>query len=165
MNLEFINIYNNLVNLTRNKELYKDFKNQDTFSDRLIFFLLHFAFFLKVYKENNDKKLLQDIYDYIFRQVELSIREIGYGDQSINKKMKDYLNLFYGMIDKVHNWEDLNLKSRITILRKILDNAKENLRTQYVELQNKERTLVQQLNEKYGAGQVDLSSGEFIPVK
>ena len=46
-----------------------------------------------------------------------------------------------------------------------LENAKENLRTQYVELQNKERTLVQQLNEKYGAGQVDLSSGEFIPVK
>ena len=39
------------------------------------------------------KKLLQEIYDYIFRQVELSIREIGYGDQSINKKMKDYLNL------------------------------------------------------------------------
>ena len=25
--------------------------------------------------------------------LELSIREIGYGDQSINKKMKDYLNL------------------------------------------------------------------------
>ena len=46
-----------------------------------------------------------------------------------------------------------------------LEDAKENLRTQYVELQNKERTLVQQLNEKYGAGQVDLSSGEFIPVK
>jgi len=46
-----------------------------------------------------------------------------------------------------------------------LENAKENLRTQYVELQDKERTLVQQLNEKYGAGQVDLTSGEFIPVK
>jgi len=46
-----------------------------------------------------------------------------------------------------------------------LEDAKENLRTQYVELQDKERTLVQQLNEKYGAGQVDLSSGEFIPVK
>ena len=37
----------------------------------------------------------------------LSIREIGYGDQSINKKMKDYLNLFYSMIDKIHNWEEL----------------------------------------------------------
>ena len=54
MDKNYINIYNNLVKLTRNKDLYKDFKNQDTFSDRLIFFLLHFAFLLKVYNENND---------------------------------------------------------------------------------------------------------------
>ena len=109
--------------MTRNKDLYKDFKNQDTFSDRIIFFLLHFAFFLKIYKENNDKKLLQEIYDQTFRQVELSIREIGYGDQSINKKMKDYLNLFYSMIDKIHDWDRLSLESRASLLENFLDNA------------------------------------------
>ena len=96
---------------------------QDSFSDRLIFFLLHFAFFLKIYKENNDKKLLQEIYDQTFRQIELSVREIGYGDQSINKKMKDYLNLFYGMIDKIHDWENLTLESRSKLLEFFLDNA------------------------------------------
>ena len=78
---------------------------------------------MKIYKENNDKGLLQEIYDYIFRQVELSIREIGYGDQSINKKMKDYLNLFYGMIDKIHDWDNLTLESRANLLEKFLDNA------------------------------------------
>ena len=58
---------------------------------------------------------------YIFRQVELSIREIGYGDQSINKKMKDYLNLFYGMIDKIDSWDSLStLESRTTIFENIL---------------------------------------------
>ena len=123
MSKNYINIYNNLVKLTRNKDLYKDFKNQDTFSDRLIFFLLHFAFFLKIYKENNNKALLQEIYDQIFRQVELSIREIGYGDQSINKKMKDYLNLFYGMIDKIDDWDNLTLESRSKLLEIFLDNA------------------------------------------
>ena len=123
MDKNYLNIYNNLVKLTRNKDLYKGFKNQDTFSDRLIFFLLHFAFFLKVYKENNDKKLLQEIYDFIFRQVELSIREIGYGDQSINKKMKDYLNLFYGMIDQIHSWDELDIESRNSILVNFLDNS------------------------------------------
>ena len=124
MSKNYINIYNNLVKLTRNKELYKDFDDQDTFSDRLIFFLLHFAFFLKIFKENNDKKLLQEIYDYIFRQMELSIREIGYGDQSINKKMKVYLNLFYGMIDKIHSWDTLCVESRSKLLESFLDNAK-----------------------------------------
>jgi len=124
MNYKYINIYNSLVNLTRNKELYKNFKNQDTFSDRLIFFLLHFAFFLKVYKNDNNKAILQDIYDFIFRQIELSIREIGYGDQSINKKMKDYLNLFYSMIDKIHDWDNLSVESRSSLLATFLDNTK-----------------------------------------
>ena len=103
MNNKYINIYNSLVNLSRNKDLYKNFTVQDTFSDRLIFFLIHFAFFLKAFKKN-DKKILQDIYDYIFKQLELSIREIGYGDASINKKMKDYINLFHSIIIKIENW-------------------------------------------------------------
>ena len=122
MNIKYINIYNNLVTLTRNKSLYKDFKNQDTFSHRLIFLLLHFAFFLKVFKNDNKKEILQDIYDYIFRQLELSIREIGYGDQSINKRMKDYLNIFHGIIDKIHNWENLSLDEKKSIFNTFLDN-------------------------------------------
>ena len=123
MNTKYINIYNNLVSLTRNKELYKDFKNQDTFSDRLIFFLLHFAFFLREYKNKNDKDTLQEIYDYVFREMELSIREIGYGDQSINKKMKDYLNLFYAMIDKIHDWDKLTTESKLSVLATFLENV------------------------------------------
>ena len=123
MNKDYINIYNNLVKLTRNKELYRDFKNQDTFSDRLIFFLLHFAFFLKEYKSNKDKDILQEIYDFIFRQMELSVREIGYGDQTINKKMKDYLNLFYAMIDKIDDWDKLSNDSKISVLATFLENV------------------------------------------
>ena len=82
----------------------------------MIFFLLHFAFFLKIYKKDNDKEILQEIYDYIFRQVELSIREIGYGDQSINKKMKDYINLFHSMVSEIHFWKDL---TRLEKLKKL----------------------------------------------
>ena len=121
MNSKYINIYNNLVNLTRNKDLYKNFVNQDAFSDRLTILLLHFAFFLKIYKKDNDKNTMQEIYDYIFRHLELSIREIGYGDQSINKKMKDYINLFYAMIDKIDNWEDLSNDDKVMILSKFID--------------------------------------------
>jgi cytochrome b pre-mRNA-processing protein 3 len=122
MNSKYVNVYNNLVNLTRNKDLYKSFDKQDSFSDRLTFFLLHFAFFLKVFKNDSNKDILQEIYDYIFRQLELSIREIGYSDQSINKKMKDYLNVFYAMIDKVHNWESLSNESKKSSLSNFLIN-------------------------------------------
>jgi|TARA_B110000438_G_C15805056_1_gene646912 cytochrome b pre-mRNA-processing protein 3 len=116
MDYKYINIYNNLINLTRNKKLYKDFKDQDTFSDRLLFFLFHFAFFLKVFKTKKNKKLLQNIYDYIFRVLELSIREKGYGDATINKKMKIYLNLFHTLINKIDKWEDIDKASKNKIL-------------------------------------------------
>ena len=105
MKNNYINIYNNLVNLTRNKELYKYFSKQDTYSDRLIFFLFHFAFFLKVFKKNNKKKILQEIYDKIFKYLELSVREMGYGDATINKKMKTYLNTFHSILDQINDWE------------------------------------------------------------
>ena len=118
----YINIYNNLVALTRNKELYKGFKAQDSFSDRLSFLLLHFAFFLKIFKNNDNKVQLQEIYDFVFRQLELSIREIGYGDQSINKKMKDYINLFYAMLDKIHKWDSSSFETKVSVLSIFLDN-------------------------------------------
>ena len=123
MNIKYVNIYNNLVNLTRNKDLYKKIKKQDIFSDRLIFLLLHFAFFLKRFKNDSNKAILQEVYDYIFRQLELSIREIGYGDQSINKKMKDYINSFYSMLDKIHDWESSSDELKKSILLTFLDES------------------------------------------
>ena len=111
----YINIYNNLVNLTRNKSLYNRLVNPDTFSDRMIIFQIHFAFFLKIFKNEDNKKQMQDIYDYIFKQLELSIREIGYGDATINKKMKDYINVFYSVLTSIDNWEIIENKRKNNI--------------------------------------------------
>ena len=126
MNTKYLNIYNNLIKLTTNKNLYKGFKRQDEFSDRLVFFLIHFAFFLKTFKNENNSKLLQEIYDYNFRQLELSIREIGYGDQSINKKMKDYINLFHSIVSEIHFWENLDKSQKKKKITMFLDDLDEN---------------------------------------
>ena len=102
MNSDNLNIYNNLVKLTRNKNLYQNLKNNDTFSDRLVILLLHFGFFLKVYKDNVTKKEAQNLFDFFIRQIELSIREIGYGDVSVNKNER-LCNLFYSILEKIEN--------------------------------------------------------------
>jgi cytochrome b pre-mRNA-processing protein 3 len=120
MSSDYIHIYNNLISLTRNKRLYENLSRNDIFSDRLNFFLLHFSFFLKNFKSDENQKKLQEIYDFNFRQLELSIREIGYGDQSINKKMKDYINLFHGMLSDIHFWNNLNATMKIDLLKKYL---------------------------------------------
>ena len=113
MNENYLNIYNNLIKYTRNKVLYKNLNREDNFSDRLTVFLLHFSFFLKNFKKNENKNILQEIYDFNFRQLELSIREIGYGDQSINKKMKDYINLFHSMVSEIHFWDSLSKADKL----------------------------------------------------
>ena len=102
-----------MINFTRNKDLYLSLNRPDNFSDRLTLFLLHFSFFLKNYKTEENKKILQEIYDFNFRQLELSIREIGYGDQSINKKMKIYINLFHSMVSDIHFWDNMNKKEKV----------------------------------------------------
>ena len=109
----YIHLYNNLINYTRNKDLYKNLNREDNFADRLTLFLLHFSFFLKNFKSEENKNILQEIYDFNFRQLELSIREIGYGDQSINKKMKDYINLFHSMVSEIHFWNDLTKTEKL----------------------------------------------------
>ena len=120
MNDKYIHIYNNLINYTRNKDLYKNLNRDDNFSDRLTLFLLHFSFFLKNFKNEENKKILQEIYDFNFRQLELSIREIGYGDQSINKKMKDYINLFHSMVSEIHFWDNLTKSDKLKKISQFL---------------------------------------------
>ena len=107
MNNLYLNIYNNLIKLTRNKNLYNN-KKQDTFYDRMIIFFFHLGLLLKVYKNIEQKDNLQKFFDFCVRQIELSVREIGYGDATINKKMKEYINLLFSIIDKINNWEEFD---------------------------------------------------------
>ena len=125
MTKNYINVYNTLINYSRNKDLYKSLNRNDNFSDRLTFFLIHFAFFLKNYKSKENKDILQKIYDFNFRQLELSIREIGYGDQSINKKMKVYLNLFHAIVSDIHFWENLDKHEKTKKLSSFLEDFQE----------------------------------------
>ncbi len=125
MSENYVNVYNNLINYSRNKDLYKSLYREDNFSDRLTIFLIHFAFFLKTYKNKDNKDILQKIYDFNFRQLELSIREIGYGDQSINKKMKIYLNLFHAIVSEIHFWDKLDKSEKSKKLSSFLEDYKE----------------------------------------
>ena len=44
-----------------------------------------------------------------------------------------------------------------------MDNESERLETTYSDLQKQEQELVKSLNDKYGAGSLDIQSGEFTP--
>ena len=69
MDHKYLNIYNNLIKLTRNKSLYLNISGEKSFSDRIIFLLLHLSFFLKIYKRPQNKDLMQDIHDFVFNKL------------------------------------------------------------------------------------------------
>ena len=139
MSIEYLNFYNNLIRLTTNKNLYKGLNTQDSFSDRLILFLIHFAFFLKVFKKKENTKILKEIYDFNFRQMELTIREIGYGDQSINKKIKEYINFFHFILLEIRLWDDIKQDEKEKKIASFLSNFEEiNSLVEYFDDYNKE---------------------------
>ena len=124
MKNNYLNIYNNLIKLTRNKKLYLKLEKNDTFSDRLIFLFLHLALFFKRFKSSIPSKNLQELFDFTIKQIELSIREIGYGDVTINKKMKEYVNLFYSIVEKIETVDLNNDKNQLFLLKKYLNTDK-----------------------------------------
>ncbi len=87
----------------------------------MIVLFFHLGFLFKIYKKNESKKNLQNFFDYCIRQIELSIREIGYGDATINKKMKEYVNLLFSIIDKINEWEIKDNQKKKDIFVNYLD--------------------------------------------
>ena len=121
MKHNYLNIYNNLIKLTRNKNLYLNLEKKDTFSDRLIFLFIHLALFFRRFKTEIHKDELQELFDFIVRQIELSIREIGYGDVTVNKKMKEFVNLFFHIVEEIEKTELNDHKNQLTLLKKYLN--------------------------------------------
>ena len=75
---EFVNLYNTLVNLSRNKSLFSIFTDKDTFSDRLLILLFHFAFFLRKYKNNVDNKKQTEILGFYYNLKDNYLKIVTY---------------------------------------------------------------------------------------
>ncbi len=91
----------------------------------MIILFFHLSFLLKAFKNTESKDNLQKFFDFCVRQIELSIREIGYGDATINKKMKDYVNLLFSIIDKIDKWETNDNNQKIEIIKIYIDDLKD----------------------------------------
>ena len=104
-NMNTQKLYNKILLLTRKNFFYKDFKLDDTFSNRIYLIFFHFSFILIILKEKKiQSKISQDIFDFFIQQIESNMREIGYGDISVNKNMKKLINLFYEILINCKKW-------------------------------------------------------------
>ena len=120
-------MYNKIVFLTRKNFFYKDFKLSDTFSNRIYLIFFHLCFVLIVLKnKKSDKNVQQDIFDFFFKQIELNCRELGYGDTTINRKMKDLIKLFYEILIQCNDWKKLQVENKNNLLFSFFSNNFDN---------------------------------------
>ena len=94
-----MDLYNNLLSLSRNLFFYQKVSLADTFETRIYLMFLHFSIFLRIYKKK-EVKFNQKSYDHFFNNIENNLRELGFGDVSVNKKMKELNKVFYDILLK-----------------------------------------------------------------
>ena len=93
-------IYQNIIERSRSKYFYLDKEVNDTFESRFDLVIFHsfmvFHFFREMKISNNP--LPQNLFDFMFKDFENNLREMGFGDVAVNKKMKIFISAFYGRI-------------------------------------------------------------------
>ena len=94
------NLYNTALNLSRNLFFYKELGLKDTFETRIYLMFIHFSIFMIIFKKKNSK-FDQDSYDNFFHSIENNLRELGFGDVTVNKKMKDFNKILYDILLKL----------------------------------------------------------------
>ena len=83
---------------------------------------IHFSIILIIFKEKK-QKYNQKSYDLLFHNIENNLRELGFGDVSVNKKMKDFNKILYDILLKIKiNKEKTSFKTNKKLIQNYLTN-------------------------------------------
>ena len=121
------NIYTNIVKTSRNKIFFLDFRVDDTVEGRFDIIILHsfIIFYFFINNKKNKSELPQLLFDHMFSDFDSNLREMGFGDIAVNKRMKQFIKAFYGRISNyskgIAQFEKLNNDKVLkdTIIRNI----------------------------------------------
>ena len=119
--IHYNHLYNKLVELSRNFFFYRKIQLKDNFETRINLIFIHMSLILIVFKEKKKEEFPQEIFDNIFKNIEFHIRELGYGDVAVNKKMKTLVRIFYDILLKIKLADGQKEKINKSILSNYLD--------------------------------------------
>ena len=93
-------IYQNIIERSRSKFFYLNMDVEDSFESRFDIIILHsfIIFYLLKNYSDEEKQLSQSLFDFMFDDFDNNLREMGFGDIAVNKKMKGFITAFYGRI-------------------------------------------------------------------
>ena len=124
------NLYNTLLTLSRNIFFYKDINLPDKFETRIYLMFVHFSIMMIIFKKKG-KKFDQISYDSVFLNIENNLRELGFGDVSVNKKMKDLNKILYDILLKINKENQESFKVNKTIILKYFQSINDTRNSKY----------------------------------
>ena len=116
-------LYNILLKLSRNIFFYKKVQLNDSFETRIFLMFFHFSILMIIFKKKGEK-FDQDEYDNVFNSIEYNLRELGFGDVSVNKKMKDFNKILYDILLKIDNNSEYDFKLNKKLVTKYFSSLK-----------------------------------------
>jgi len=125
-------LYNKILSLSRNKFFFTELALKDTFQNRINLIFLHISFIIIKIKDKSKSSLYKDFYqklfDCVFKRIETNMREIGFGDVTVNKNMKFLTKSFYNILLNCEHYKKKNKGDKIIFLSNYLkSNNPENM--------------------------------------
>ena len=91
---------------------------------------VHFSIMMIISKKKG-VKFNQNDYDSLFLNIENNLRELGFGDVSVNKKMKDFNKLLYDILLKIEKNDDKNFSINRNLILKYFSELNEQNNANY----------------------------------
>ena len=113
--MNILNLYNKTLLEARNPVIFETYVDDNLNNKILIFLIFLSKIFNKIKKTDEN---YQKFFDYIFNRIETDLRELGYGDMSVNKKMKVIVTKFYSILVDFKNYKIISKDEKMDILRK-----------------------------------------------
>ena len=158
VNLQKDIFFNNILLLCRNTLFYTKFDLIDTFQNRIHLIFIHISFIFIKTKLNEKNKIYkifyQEIFDLVFNKIELNMREVGFGDTTINKNMRFLIKAFYNILFNCQKYKEMSPDTKNKFFK------------EYLKLNNTKNTtinkdLIKYFN-KYEAFCFDLTSDSVL---
>ena len=83
--------------------------------------------------KNKGDKFDQNSYDSLFHNIEYNLRELGFGDVTVNKKMKEFNKISYDILLKINKGKNDNFEMSFKLISSYFNVFEEENSEKYIE--------------------------------
>ena len=132
-----VTLYKLIVKQARIKEFYSSLKVPDTIDGRFELIVLHFFLLERILDKEikKDQLIYKELLEIMYKDFDMSLREIGVGDLSVGKKIYHMTEAFTGRLFAYRKFNNKkNFSTMETMIKRNIYGTLKNIDAKYVEI-------------------------------